>query len=86
MFMNNHAGEAVPEPRNTETLEYELGALALPSGENWQRHGGGHHGVGAAAVSTALAVVVRLAQRLPLGSREREALAEASLPLREALG
>lgn len=71
-------GEAVPEPRVMDDLA-ALGMTAM------HEHGGGTRALGVACVAIALAVIVRLAQRLPKGTPERQALAEAARPLRSCL-
>ena len=45
----------------------------------------GHAGAERLALSLALAVLVRMADRLPRRSRGRQALAQAARPLRDAL-
>lgn len=71
-------GEAVPEPR-------ELHELATIGAQTFTEHGGGGRALGVACVMIALAIIVRLAAKLPQGTPERRALAEAARPLRECL-
>lgn len=78
----DHGGEAVPEPR---TFDEEVAGLAALGGATLVQHGGGPRGLGVACLSIALAVIVRLAERLPQGAPERRALADAAKPLNDCL-
>lgn len=75
-------GEAVPEPRVLDDLAHDVAQIGMTA---IHEHGGGTRALGVACVWIALAVIVRLAQRLPKGTPERRALAEAAVPLRDCL-